>query len=598
MHNPAACRLARLRERMKEKGIDLCVVPNSDYHGSEYVGEPFRAVRYLTGFSGSAATVVLAPDEAALFTDGRYFIQAERQLAGSGVSLVRAGEEGAPSVEEYIRKKLPEGGRLGVDGRLISARTGEAYEKIAEEKNGSVAAGGDLVNEVWEDRPPMRHGPFFILEERYSGMGAKEKIAAVRAEVRKSGADACFFSSLCAVAWLLNVRGSDLPHVPAVFSYLYLDMETCAWFVSEDVVTDGQRRRMEEEGVTVLPYGQARAHLAGLSGVALLYDPDETSYGMIRSLSEGAVKIPGKNPAEMLKAVKNPVEIENTRLAHVKDGAAVTKFIYWLKTHVGKEKVTERSAAARLQEFRKEQEHYLEDSFDTICAYGANAAMMHYQATEESDAQIEPSGFLLVDSGGHYLEGTTDITRTVALGPLSEAMKKHYTAVLRGNLNLAAAKFLRGCSGESLDILAREPLWREGADYKCGTGHGVGHILSVHEGPNAFRYKRPANGSVSAAFEAGMITTDEPGIYLKGEYGIRIENELLCQKAEKNEYGQFLKFETITYAPFDLDAVRPEDMTGRERELLNAYHEAVRSKLAPYLSEEENLWLKESARAI
>lgn len=588
----------RLRDQMDERGIDLYVVPNSDFHGSEYIGEHFKAAQYLTGFTGSAATVVVTKSEASLFTDGRYFIQADRQLAGSGVILRRMGEKGVPTAEEYVKEKLPEGGCIGFDGRLVSAKTGEAYRKIAAEKGGKIFTGEDLVGQIWESRPSMAARPCFLLEERYSGKSAKDKLASVREEIKKAGADAHMLSSLCDIAWLLNVRGSDIAHVPVVMSYLFVSMTECVWFVSKDAVSDGQKAKLNEAGVSILPYDMVYEYASKLSGISLLYDPEALSDRMVENLSGSVVKIAGENPTERMKAVKNPVEIENTKLAHIKDGVAVTKFIYWLKTHIGKERITECMASEYLENLRKEQEHFLDSSFETICAYGANAAMMHYQATPESHAVLKPEGFLLVDSGGHYLEGTTDITRTIALGPLSDAMRCHFTAVLRGCLNLAAARFLHGCAGMSLDILAREPLWNMGLDYKCGTGHGVGHILNVHEGPNAFRFKQPANGKRAAVLEEGMITTDEPGVYLENEYGIRIENELLCRKAEQNEYGQFLRFETITYAPVDLDAVCAEDMTRRERDLLNAYHATVYEKLSPYMNEEEKLWLKEYTRAI
>jgi len=374
--------------------------------------------------------------------------------------------------------------------------------------------------------------------------------------------------------------------------------QECIWFVREQSITEAQRAYLEENHVSTMPYGEIYSYVSSMRSKAVLYDEKSVNFRILKSLADSVKKIKRENPSGLLKAVKNPVEIENTIAAHIKDGVAFTKFMFWLKTNIGKIPMTEISASDYLEKQRRAQENFLDLSFDTICAYGANAAMMHYAATPESNARLEPEGFLLVDSGGHYLEGTTDITRTIALGLVSEEMRKHFTAVLRANLNLSAAKFLYGCSGLNLDILAREPLWEMGIDYKCGTGHGVGHILNVHEGPNSFRWKQREDGEDLAVLEEGMVTTDEPGVYIEGAYGIRIENELVCRRAEKNEYGQFMCFETITYAPVDLDAVDADGMTGRERELLNRYHKKVYETLSPYLDEEENDWLKEYTRAI
>ncbi len=598
MNDSVTKRLSALRMRMKERGIDVYVIPSSDFHGSEYTGDYFKAREYATGFNGSAGTAVILADSAYLWTDGRYFIQAEKQLKGSGVLLQRAGEEGVPSIEDFLKKNLLEGGVIGFDGRVVSAETGEKYQKIAEEKKGGIFWEEDLVGAVWKDRPHMSKEPFFFLEEQYFGRSAAEKISCVRKKMKEAGAKAYILASLCDIAWLLNVRGNDIRHVPVVLSYLVLTGRECIWFVQEGVVKEDQREYFEKNRIGLRPYEEIYAYAASLSDTAVLLDPEKVNYRIAGSIPENAKKIIGKNPTESMKAVKNKTETDNTIRAHIKDGVAVTKFIFWLKKRVGTGTLTELSAAEYLEKMRKEQEHFLDTSFDTICAYGENAAMMHYAAEPGRGAALKPEGFLLVDSGGHYLEGTTDITRTIALGPVTEQMKRHFTAVLRGCINLASARFLYGARGQDLDILAREPLFCMGLDYKCGTGHGVGHLLSVHEGPNAFRFGKSADRAQTAVLEEGMVTTDEPGVYLKGAYGIRTENELLCQKAEKNEYGQFMRFETITYAPIDLDAVIADDMTQRERAFLNEYHRKVYETLAFYLTEEEKLWLKENTRAI
>ena len=598
MSSNAAGRISSLRQQMKQYKIDLYVVPNSDYHGSEYIGEYFKAIKYLTGFTGSAATVVVTEKSAYLWTDGRYFIQAAKQLEGSGITLMRTGEEGVPKVKEFIEDFLKEGSCIGFDGRTLDAKTGEMYQNIAKEKGAILLDSEDLVGKIWKDRPQMPKEPFFLLEECYSGKNTKEKLAEIRKAMQRAGADTHILSSLTDIAWILNVRGSDISHVPVVISYLVISKKYCRWFVQKECIAKGQGAYFEENGITICPYEDMDSYVESLCACSVLYQPDMVNYRIAAKLSDSIVKITQKNPSVSLKAVKNPIEITNTICAHIKDGVAFTKFMYWLKTHIGKETITELTAGEYLEERRKEQEHFLENSFETICAYGANAAMMHYQAVPDDYAVLQQEGFLLVDSGGHYLEGTTDITRTIALGTLTEKMKEHFTAVLRANLNLSAAKFLYGCSGQNLDILAREPLWQLGLDYKCGTGHGVGHILNVHEGPNAFRWKKGQNGEDTAVLEEGMITTDEPGIYLEGEYGIRIENELLCRKAEKNEYGQFMQFENITYAPIDLDAVNVKELTDREKKLLNSYHQNVYRVLSFYLTDEEKDWLKEYTRAI
>lgn len=591
-------RLRAFRNEMRKRSIDLYLVFSSDFHGSEYIGDYFKTREYLTGFTGSAGTAVILPNEAYLWTDGRYFIQAEKQLAGSEVKLQRMEEEGVPSVEEFVKEHLRRGGCIGFDGRTVSAKTGEAYQKIAKEKDGRLFAEEDLAGMIWQERPGFSKEPFFILEEKYAGACVEEKLSLVREKLKEAGADTHILASLYDIAWLLNIRGNDIPHVPVVLSYLAVTMQECIWFLQEDVMTEEQRDYLKKRHIQTRPYEEIYAYAASVRADAVLYDHRSVNYKIAASLPKEIQKVIKPNPTELLKAVKNPVELANTRCAHIKDGVAFTKFMYWLKNNIGKEEITELSAAEYLLEKRKEQEHFLDVSFDTICAYGENGAMMHYAASEESSALLKPEGLLLVDSGGHYLEGTTDLTRTMALGPIGGEMRKYFTVVVRSCFRLSSAKFLHGCRGANLDILARGPLWDLGIDYKCGTGHGVGHILNVHEGPNAFRYKLRPDLMDNAVLEEGMITTDEPGVYIKGAYGIRIENELACRKAEKNEYGQFMCFETITCAPIDLDAIDGDAMNPREKEILNAYHRKVYDTLSPYLTEEERDWLKEYTRAI
>lgn len=592
-------RLKKLREEMAQRGIDIYVVPTSDFHDSEYVGEHFKARKFITGFTGSAGTAVITMTEAGLWTDGRYFVQAERQLEGSTVTLYRMGEEGVPTVDEFLAEKLPENGCLGFDGRVIGGTWGRRMEKLAEKKNGTIHCNEDLIDIIWEDRPALSKEPAFILEEKYAGKSTAEKLAAVREAMEKEGADYHILTSLYDIAWLLNVRGGDIECVPVVLSYLVLTEKECIWFLQEEIVDEKLRAYLNENHITTRAYDAIYEYVLDIPANAkVLLSAGQVNYRIVSSLNEDITIIDKPNPTLLMKAVKNPTEVDNTRAAHVKDGVAVTKFMYWLKNNIGKTKITEISASDYLENLRKEQENFLGISFNTISAYGANAAMMHYSATPESDTELKPEGFLLVDSGGHYYEGTTDITRTFALGPITDEMRTHFTAVCRSNMNLAHAKFLYGCTGLNLDILARGPLWEMGIDYKCGTGHGVGYLLNVHEGPNGFRWRVVAERNDSGVLQEGMITTDEPGVYLEGKYGIRTENELVCHKSCKNEYGQFMEFENITYAPIDLDAIDPEQMTKREREYLNEYHAMVYKTLSPYMTEEENEWLKRYTRAI
>ena len=592
-------RIQMLRQKMAERGITIYVVPTSDFHESEKVGDYFKARKFITGFTGSAGTAVITMDQAGLWTDGRYFIQAAAQLANSEVELFKMGEENVPTVIEFIRDHLVQGGGLGFDGRVINGRLGTELKELAEQKKASFHTSQDLVGMIWEERPAMPMEPVFLLEEQYTGESTTSKIKRVREKMKQSNADVHILTSLDDIAWVLNIRGNDIPHFPVVLSFLAITQTECCLFIHSKVLSESVRMQLEQWGITICDYEAIYSYVAQIEAKKTVWmDCDRVNFNICNQLNSEVKVLNQENPTVRMKAIKNPVELENLRNAHVEDGVAFTKFMYWLKTNVGKIPMTEITASDYLAERRKERKGFLDLSFDTIAAYEANGAMMHYCADPESAAVLEPRGFLLVDSGGHYYQGTTDITRTMALGPITEKQREYFTIVLRSNLNLAAAKFLYGCNGHNLDILSRGPLWELGLDYKCGTGHGVGYLLNVHEAPNGFRWKIVPERKDSAIFEEGMVTTDEPGVYLEGEYGIRTENELVCCKAEKNEYGQFMKFETITYAPIDLDAIDPELLTKREKQLLNDYHHMVYEKLSPYLTEEEQKWLQVYTRAV
>ncbi len=592
-------RIAALRREMEQRGIDMFIIPTSDFHESEYVGDYFKARKFITGFTGSAGTAVITRTEAGLWTDGRYFIQAEQQISESCVKLFKMGEEGVPKVQEYVEQNLLEGQCLGFDGRVVNGKDGDEYEKIVKKKNGSLYVSEDLVDIIWTDRPSLPAEPVWVLAEKYAGESFLEKLSRVREKMKEEGATVHILTSLYDIAWLLNIRGNDIEHVPVVLSYLLVTEQECRWYVNEKVLNEEVKAYLKENQVIQKDYNAIYEDVEALGAMeTVLLCKGTVNFRICHCLKPEIKVVDKENPTELMKSVKNAVELANTRKAHIKDGVAFTKFMYWLKTNIGKQTITEISASDYLEDLRRGQEHFLDLSFDTISAYGPNAAMMHYSATEDSNAVLEPEGFLLVDSGGHYLEGTTDITRTIALGKLTEEEKRHFTAVCRSNMNLADAHFLYGCRGINLDILARGPLWDMGIDYKCGTGHGVGHILNVHEGPNGIRWRIVPERSDSGVLEEGMITTDEPGVYLEGKYGIRTENELVCKKGEKNEYGQFMYFENITFAPIDLDAILPEEMSGAEKRRLNAYHRQVYETLLPYMTEEEAAWLKEYTREI
>ena len=591
-------RLKKLRTIMSEKGIDVYLIPTSDFHESEYVGAHFKCREFLTGFTGSAGTAVVTQKEAGLWTDGRYFVQAARQLEGSGFTLRKMGQEGVPTVNEYLEQAMPQGGVLGFDGRVVNSSLGKELEELLETKQVSFSYEEDLVGGIWENRPSLSAEPVWILDEKYTGKPASQKIEELRKAMKEEHADVHVLTTLDDIVWLLNIRGGDVPHNPVVLSYVVVTETECFLFINEETLDDRLKAYLKGLQVTVKPYDHIYQFVKSFHRQRVLLERSRVNYAIVNNLDSSNKIIDRMNPTVMAKAVKNPVEIENERLAHIKDGVAVTKFMYWLKKNVGTIPMTEISVSDYLQSLRKEQEGYLEDSFNTISAYGENAAMCHYSATPESNKTIEPKGLYLVDSGGQYYEGTTDITRTIAMGPLTDEEKEHFTLVAMSMLRLGHARFLYGCRGLSLDYTARQPLWERGLNYDHGTGHGVGYLLNVHERPNGIRYKMVLERMDSAVIEEGMICSDEPGLYIEGSHGIRTENLIVSKKAEKNSYGQFMEFEFLTSVPIDLDALDRSLMEKRDIQYLNAYHRQVYEKISPYLTEEERQWLKEATREI
>lgn len=583
---------------MKEKKIDAYLVPTDDFHGSEYVGDYFKCRKYITGFTGSAGTAIITQDMAGLWTDGRYFIQAADQLRDTTIELFKSGEPGVPTVHQFLNDKLEEGMCLGFDGRTVSAREAEELQELLQKKHITFSVNDDLIGEIWEDRLVLSCEPVMELDIRWTGKSRADKIAEIREQMKAKEADTFILTSLDDIAWLLNIRGNDIHCCPVVLSYLVMMENELRLYANAAAFSEEIRSNLEADGVKIYPYDDVYSYVQSISSdKKVLLSRANVNSRLVSNIPSEVTILDEPNLTLLPKAVKNKTEMENERIAHIKDGIAVTKFIHWLKKNVTRTTITELSAAEKLYQFRSEQEHFLGDSFDPIIAYGTHAAIVHYSATEATDIPLEARGMVLADTGGHYLEGTTDITRTIVLGPVTAKEKKFFTAVLRGNLNLAAAKFKYGCTGLNLDYLARGPLWELGEDYNHGTGHGVGYLLNVHEGPNSFRWKN-LPGNPAPVLEEGMITSDEPGYYLENEFGIRHENLVLCKKAEKTSFGQFMCFEPLTMVPFDLEGINPEEMTERERKLLNDYHQKVYTTISPYLDEEEKEWLKQATREI
>lgn len=591
-------KLNALRTLMKERNLDVYMIPTSDFHETEYVGEHFKARAYMSGFSGSQGTLVVTLDDAALWTDGRYFIQAADQLKDTSITLMKQGEEGVPTITQYIYDHVSMQGGVGFDGRVMNTKMVKAIMTKLEEKQVHIAYEEDLVGMIWEDRPELPKREGFFLNVEYSGKSTKDKLNDLHAVMEKQGATHHIITSIDDIAWVTNMRGWDIACYPVVLAYLILTSSKGVIFMDKGKLNDELIENFKENDIEIKDYNDIYEYVKTISEDAVvMLDSSVVNYAITQNLNKGIKIIDHVNPSQLMKAKKNEIELENNRKAHIKDAVAMTKFMYWLKTNIGKEKMSEIIASDYLEKLRKAQ-GALDLSFNTISAYKEHAAMMHYSATADSDVELKPEGMLLVDSGGQYMEGTTDITRTFVLGKISEEERYWFTTALRSHIALAKAHFLYGCRGMNLDILARGPLWEQGMDYKCGTGHGVGHLLNVHEGPNGFRWKIVPERKDSCVLEEGMTQSNEPGVYEEGKFGIRHENEMVVRTGEKNEYGQFMYFETITFVPFDLDGLDESLLTQYDKEWLNAYHKQVFEKVSPYLSDEETAWLRKATRAI
>ena len=590
-------RIAMLREQMKEKGVDVYIVPTADFHQSEYVGEHFKARKFITGFSGSAGTAVFTATEARLWVDGRYFIQAAAQIAGTTIEMMKMGEPGVPTIDEYLKEAIPENGPLGFDGRVVAMGAGLRYEKIVNEKHGKIVYEYDLIDAIWNDRPELSKEPVFALEEKYTGETIASKLQRIREYMKESEATVHVLTTLDDICWTLNIRGNDIEFFPLVLAYAIITMDKMHLYIEKEKLNDEIQVSFAENGIVIHPYNDIYEDIKSYgAGETLLIDPARLNYALYGNISPDAKKVEKQNPEELFKGIKNPVEIENIRKAQIKDSVAHVRFMKWVKENVGKMTITEMSAAEKLDEFRVEMGNFIRPSFEPISSYGEHAALCHYTSSPETDVELKEGNVFLTDTGAGFYEGSTDITRTYALGEIPDIMKEHFTLVVMCNLSLASAKFVKGCTGSNLDPFARKPLWDRGLDFNHGTGHGVGYLLNIHEGPENIGWR--SRGSNIVELQEGMIFTDEPGMYIEGSHGVRLENELLVREGEKNEYGQFMYLEPLTYVPFDLDALNVEMLSEEYKKLLNEYHQTVYEKVSPYLEDDEKAWLQKYTREI
>lgn len=585
-------RLEQLRKLMNDRGIDAYIEPTADPHQSEYVADHYTGRSFISGFTGSAGLVVITKENANLWADGRYFIQAEKEIKDSEFELFKMGIKGYPTYIQWLKDNLSEGDKIGFNGKIFAQ---SSVEKLLKGLDKDVQIEDyDLIGESWEDRPALPNGQVFLLSEKYSGKTTADKLKEVREQMKEKKADYFLIGSLDDIAWLFNIRGADVECNPIVISYALISSNEAKLFVDQNKINDTVRESLGDDNIGICDYEKIYNVLVNLEEHnSIILDKDRINTWLYNAIPEDINIISHRDITTDLKAIKNEVEIENQRNAYLKDAASLTKFFYWIDKNIGKEKITEYSAQEKLLEFRKEQEGFIQPSFGTISAYGPNAAMMHYSASEDDDVILENKGLYLVDSGGQYYEGTTDITRTVALGEVTSEEKKDFTLTLKGHMNLLDARFLEGATGHSLDAICRFPLWKEGLDYKSGTGHGVGYLLNVHEGPH-----RIAPIVNDVVLKDGMIVTIEPGVYKTGKHGIRIENVACVKEDISTDSGQFMIFDNLSYVFIDLNCVDVNLLLEDERNWLNNYHDNVYNKISPFLNEEEKQWLKEKTKEI
>lgn len=586
-------RIRALRAWMKQAGVEAFVIPSTDPHLSEYVAPHWQSREWISGFTGSAGTVVVTLEKAGLWTDSRYFLQAASQLEGTGIDLYKEMLPETPSIPTFLCAELQEGQTVGIDGTVFSTEAARSLKEELAAARIAVKSLPDPMDDIWTDRPPLPQAPAFIHELKYAGRTCAQKLEAVRAEMRRAGAQCLLLSALDEIAWTLNLRGSDVHCNPVVVSYLLIGEQEACYFIEPQKLTSSVRAYLEENGVACLPYADILAHLQELPAGSLMLEPGKTNYAVRSAIPQQCRVIEAASPVALLKAVRNEQEIAGLRQAMQRDGVALVKFLKWLEEAVPQDHETEISIDRKLHELRAAQPLYMGESFDTIAGYGAHAAIVHYEATPETDIPLEPRGFLLLDSGAQYLDGTTDITRTIALGPLTEEEKTDYTLILKGHIDLAMAVFPEGTRGAQLDVLARMPIWQHRMNFLHGTGHGVGHFLNVHEGPQSIRMNENP-----VTLHVGMLTSNEPGVYKAGSHGIRTENLVLTVPAGEGLFGRYLKFETVTLCPICTRGIVRELLTPAEIDWLNQYHRRVYEQLSPSLDEDELLWLEKACKRI
>ena len=586
-------RIAALRAHIAQEQIQAFIIPSTDPHLSEYVAPHWQSREWISGFTGSAGTVVVTAKDAGLWTDSRYFLQAARQLEGTCITLYKEMLPETPNIPEFLSAHLQEGDCVGIDGKMFSAEEVEHLQKELKKSGIRIKSIADPMQLLWTDRPAMPLAPAFVYDTKYAGMSFTEKLPAVRQAMEAAGADSLLLSALDEIAWLLNIRGNDVHCNPVVVSYQLIEKDKVNYFVQPQKVTPELAEYFSANGISVHPYEEIGHYLNSFNAHSILMNPAKTNYAIYSAIRPGCLIINGASPVALLKAIRNKQEIAGIHAAMQRDGVALVKFLKWLDEAVPAGKETEISVDKKLHTFRAAQPLYMGESFDTIAGYKEHGAIVHYEATPETDVTLKPEGFLLLDSGAQYLDGTTDITRTIALGPLTEEEKTDYTLILKGHIALAMAVFPEGTRGAQLDVLARMPIWKERMNYLHGTGHGVGHFLNVHEGPQSIRMNENP-----VALQPGMVTSNEPGVYKAGSHGIRTENLVLTAPAGEGMFGKYLKFETLTLCPICRKGIIKELLTAEEIGWLNDYHRTVYEKLSPDLNNDEREWLKEACKAV
>lgn len=588
-------RIAALREAMKEKKIDAYIIPSSDPHLSEYPADRWKSRGWISGFDGSAGTVVVTATKAGLWTDSRYFLQAGIQLEGSGIELYKMALPETPSIPDFLLHELQSGQTVGADGLTYSVAEAEKLEKTLRRKDIKLETSDDLIDLIWKDRPAVPANPLFEMPVELSGKSVREKLDEINNRLHKEGADCCILAALDEVAWTFNIRGTDVTYNPVVISYAFVSEDESVLFIDPKKVTAEAAESLKKEGVVLADYTLIHKYLSRLpENSSVFIDPAKTNISLYNALPKGCTIIEGITPANHLKSIKNETEIKGFRNAVVKDGIALTRFYIWLEKQLATgQKVTELSASAKLTALRAEQPQYIMDSFESITGYAGHGAIVHYAPTPETDVELKPESLLLMDSGAQYLDGTTDITRTVALGEPTEQMKKDFTRTLKGMIGIAKCKFPAGIRGCLIDVFARKALWDAGINYLHGTCHGIGHCLNVHEGPQSIRMEENP-----VPLKPGMVMSDEPAMYRTGEYGIRTENMILIREDSETEYGKFLGFDTLTLCYIDTKLIVVPMLSAREHTWINKYHQMVYDLLSPHLNEEEKAWLKEKTAEI